>query len=33
VDTEERDCLKTYGDEYKEYMQRTPRWMGLLRSR
>ena len=28
---EERYCLKKYGDDYKEYMNRTPRWIGLPR--
>ena len=26
---EERYCLQTYGKEYQEYMERTPRWIGL----
>ncbi len=26
---EERYCLKTYGEEYKEYMERTPRYIGF----
>jgi protein-S-isoprenylcysteine O-methyltransferase Ste14 len=29
VDTEERHCLKFYGDAYREYMNRTPRWIGI----
>jgi len=33
VDLEERGCLKTYGDEYQEYMNRTPRWIGIPKSR
>ncbi len=32
VDAEERHCLKVYGDEYREYMDRTPRWLGLPKS-
>jgi protein-S-isoprenylcysteine O-methyltransferase Ste14 len=32
VDAEERGCLKTYGNEYKEYMHRTPRWLGMPKS-
>ena len=28
---EERDCLKIYGKEYQEYMDSTPRWVGLPR--
>ncbi|MCK4329569.1 isoprenylcysteine carboxylmethyltransferase family protein, partial [candidate division WOR-3 bacterium] len=26
---EERECLKAYGNEYREYMNRTPRWIGI----
>ena len=26
---EERGCLEYYGDAYREYMNRTPRWMGI----
>lgn len=26
---EERYCLKIYGEEYQEYLERTPRWIGL----
>ena len=29
---EERLCLETYGDSYKEYMNRTPRWIGIPKS-
>jgi protein-S-isoprenylcysteine O-methyltransferase Ste14 len=29
VSAEERYCLKKYGDVYREYMDRTPRWLGL----
>lgn len=32
VDTEERHCLKFYGDAYREYMDRTPRWIGIPKS-
>jgi len=32
VDAEERHCLKHYGDAYREYMNRTPRWLGLPKS-
>jgi protein-S-isoprenylcysteine O-methyltransferase Ste14 len=28
---EERFCLETYGDAYREYMNRTPRWIGIPR--
>ena len=33
VGAEERHCLKFYGDAYREYMNRTPRWLGLPKSR
>lgn len=26
---EERFCLEAYGDAYREYMNRTPRWIGI----
>ena len=26
---EERLCLEKYGDAYREYMDRTPRWIGM----
>ena len=29
---EERFCLKQYGDAYREYMNRTPRWIGMPKS-
>jgi protein-S-isoprenylcysteine O-methyltransferase Ste14 len=29
---EERFCLEKYGDAYREYMSRTPRWIGIPRS-
>jgi protein-S-isoprenylcysteine O-methyltransferase Ste14 len=29
---EERWCLEKYGDAYREYMNRTPRWIGLPKS-
>ena len=29
---EERYCLNKYGDAYREYMVRTPRWIGLPKS-
>jgi len=31
--SEERFCLRKYGDAYREYMNRVPRWMGLPKSR
>jgi protein-S-isoprenylcysteine O-methyltransferase Ste14 len=30
---EERGCLKVYGDEYREYLNVTPRWVGIPKSR
>jgi protein-S-isoprenylcysteine O-methyltransferase Ste14 len=30
---EERYCLERYGDSYRRYMNRTPRWLGLPRAR
>jgi protein-S-isoprenylcysteine O-methyltransferase Ste14 len=29
---EERFCLERYGDAYREYINRTPRWLGLPKS-
>jgi protein-S-isoprenylcysteine O-methyltransferase Ste14 len=29
VVSEERWCLEMYGDDYREYMDRTPRWIGI----
>jgi len=29
VIAEERGCLEEYGDSYREYMNRTPRWIGI----
>jgi len=29
---EERGCLETYGDEYRQYLNRTPRWIGMPKS-
>jgi len=33
VIAEERGCLETYGDEYQKYLNRTPRWIGIPKSR
>jgi protein-S-isoprenylcysteine O-methyltransferase Ste14 len=33
ANAEERGCLETYGDEYGEYLNRTPRWIGLPKPR
>jgi protein-S-isoprenylcysteine O-methyltransferase Ste14 len=30
---EERWCLEHYGDSYREYMTRTPKWIGIPRPR
>jgi len=30
---EERFCLEKYGEAYREYMDRAPRWLGLPKSR
>ena len=32
VRAEERFCLDTYGDPYREHMNTTPRWIGLPKS-
>ena len=32
VPAEERFCLEKYGDAYHEYMNRTPRWIGIPKS-
>jgi protein-S-isoprenylcysteine O-methyltransferase Ste14 len=32
VAAEERFCCEKYGDTYREYMNRTPRWIGLPKS-
>ncbi|VVB61477.1 Phospholipid methyltransferase [uncultured archaeon] len=32
VPAEEQYCLKRYGKEYQEYMEITPRWIGLPKS-
>ena len=31
--TEERFCLKKFGNAYREYMERTPRWIGFPKSK
>ncbi len=33
VTPEERFCLERYGDAYREYMNKTPRWIGIPKSR
>jgi protein-S-isoprenylcysteine O-methyltransferase Ste14 len=32
VKAEERFLLEKYGDTYREYMNRTPRWIGIPKS-
>jgi len=32
ADFEEKGCLEQYGDTYREYMKRTPRWIGIPKS-
>jgi protein-S-isoprenylcysteine O-methyltransferase Ste14 len=32
LSAEERYCLYRYGDAYREYMNRTPRWIGMPKS-
>jgi len=32
IDAEERHCLKYYGDAYREYMNRTPKYIGIPKS-
>lgn len=32
VPTEERFLIEKYGDAYREYMNRTPRWIGISKS-
>ena len=32
ADFEEQGCLEQYGDAYREYMNRTPRWIGTPKS-
>ncbi len=33
VASEERFCLQKYGNAYREYMDRTPRWIGIPKSK
>ena len=33
VVSEERSCLQKYGNAYREYMNRTPRWIGIPKSK
>ncbi len=33
VDYEEKSCLNAFGNEYQEYMEKTPRWIGIPKLR
>jgi len=33
LSAEERYCLETYGDAYRTYMSRTPRWIGIPKNK
>ena len=33
IRVEERHCLEKFGDAYREYVKRTPRWIGIPKSR
>ena len=33
IDAEERWCLEKYGDAYREYISRTPTWIGIPKSK
>lgn len=33
VNKEEKECLQTYGDKYQNYLNKTPRWIGIPRYR
>jgi protein-S-isoprenylcysteine O-methyltransferase Ste14 len=32
VSSEEQGCIDSFGDEYKKYMKRTPKWLGIPKS-
>ena len=32
ADVEERSCVEKWGDAYRDYMDRTPRWIGIPKS-
>jgi len=32
VEAEERFCLNKYGEAYRDYLNRTPRWIGISKS-
>jgi protein-S-isoprenylcysteine O-methyltransferase Ste14 len=33
LSAEERYCLENFGDTYKKYMSRTPRWIGIPKNK
>ena len=33
ITPEEQWCLETYGDQYRDYMNRTPKWIGIPQSK
>jgi len=33
IGLEEQGCLEHYGEDYREYMNRTPRWIGIPKSK
>ncbi|GAG99373.1 unnamed protein product, partial [marine sediment metagenome] len=33
VISEERECLAKYGNQYREYLDKIPRWIGKPKSR
>ncbi len=33
IPSEEKWCLEKYGNEYREYMDKTPKWIGIPKSR
>ena len=33
IPAEERICLEMYGSAYREYMERTPKWIGIPKSK
>ena len=33
LSAEERYCLYRYGDDYRKYLKRTPRWIGISKSK
>jgi len=33
IPVEESECIKKYGTDYTEYMKKTPKWIGIPKSR